>query len=109
IGKYGIGLYLGQTGTASAFGAAGSVVVILVWIYYSAQIFLFGAEWTRVCAERKGLPIVPKANAVLLSADAVLPQGMPTQEHATAAAGADRSPPAPAWPARQRPGQQPAH
>jgi len=48
IGKTAIGLYLGQSGFASAFGAAGSVVVLLGWVYYSAQIFFLGAEFTRV-------------------------------------------------------------
>jgi len=46
-GKVGIGLYLGKTGVASAYGAAGSIVVIMVWVYYSAQIFLFAAEVAR--------------------------------------------------------------
>ncbi|MEO7760305.1 MAG: YihY/virulence factor BrkB family protein [Casimicrobiaceae bacterium] len=46
IGKFLIGLYIGKTGVASGFGAAGSIVVVLVWVYYSAQIFLLGAEFT---------------------------------------------------------------
>jgi membrane protein len=46
VGKLVIGLYLGKAGIASAYGAAGSLVVLLVWVYYSAQIFLFGAEFT---------------------------------------------------------------
>jgi membrane protein len=54
IGKLLIGLYLGRTGVASAFGAAGSLVVLLVWVYYSAQIFLLGAEFTRVYTHRHG-------------------------------------------------------
>ena len=54
IGKLLIGVYLGKTAIASAFGAAGSIVVLLVWVYYSAQIFLLGAEFTWVYAnERK--------------------------------------------------------
>lgn len=64
LGKALIGLYLGQTGTASAYGAAGSLAVLLIWLYYSAQIFLFGAELTRAYASRLGSPMVPKANAV---------------------------------------------
>jgi membrane protein len=48
VGKALIGLYLGQSGVASAYGAAGSVVVLLVWVYYSAVILLFGAEFTHV-------------------------------------------------------------
>ena len=46
LGKFLIGLYIGKTGVASAFGAAGSLVVVLIWVYYSAQIFLLGAEFT---------------------------------------------------------------
>jgi len=47
LGKYAIGLYLGNSAVASGFGAAGSVVALLVWVYYSAQIFFLGAEFTR--------------------------------------------------------------
>jgi membrane protein len=54
IGKQLIGLYLGNSGLSSTYGAAGSFVVILVWIYYSAQILLFGAEFTQVFARRFG-------------------------------------------------------
>jgi membrane protein len=54
IGKYLIGLYVGQAGVISGFGAAGSLVVILVWVYYSAQIFLIGAEFTWVYANMFG-------------------------------------------------------
>lgn len=52
LGKYGIGLYLGKTGATSTYGAAGSVVAVLLWIYYSSLIFLFGAEVTRVQSRR---------------------------------------------------------
>ena len=54
VGKFAIGFYLGRSGIASAYGAAGSLVVLLVWVYYSAQIFLFGAELTQVYACRHG-------------------------------------------------------
>lgn len=53
-GKYLIGLYLGKASVGSAYGAAGSLVALLVWVYYSAQIFLFGAEFTHVYAKRQG-------------------------------------------------------
>ena len=51
VGKFLIGLYLGHSSVASSYGAAGSVVVLLVWVYYSAQVILLGAEFTRVYAE----------------------------------------------------------
>ena len=54
IGKFLIGLYLGKSAVASSFGAAGSLVVVMVWVYYSAQIFLFGAEFTWVYAHEFG-------------------------------------------------------
>jgi membrane protein len=54
IGRFLIGLYIGKTGVASGFGAAGSVAVVFVWVYYSAQVFLVGAEFTWVYAQRLG-------------------------------------------------------
>ena len=54
IGKFLIGLYIGKSGVASGFGAAGTLVAMLLWIYYSAQIFLLGAEFTWVYAKRHG-------------------------------------------------------
>ena len=63
-GKYLIGVYLGRTATASAFGAAGSLVVLLFWVYYSALIGFFGAEFTQVYARRYGSGIRPQKHAV---------------------------------------------
>lgn len=63
IGKYLLGLYLGNSGAASSFGAAGSLVLILLWIYYSAQILLFGAEFTQVYSERHGSRIAVAGGA----------------------------------------------
>ena len=54
IGKFLIGLYLGYSAEGAAYGAAGSMVILMLWIYYSAQIFLMGAEFTQVYAERFG-------------------------------------------------------
>ena len=61
-----LGLYLGRGAFGNAYGAAGSFVVLLVWIYYSSQVFLFGAELTQVLARRRGAAIVPKAGAVVV-------------------------------------------
>jgi membrane protein len=54
VGKALIGLYLGNSAVASSYGAAGSVILVLIWVYYSAQIFLLGAEFTKVYAHRYG-------------------------------------------------------
>jgi membrane protein len=73
LGKFLIGLYLGSSGMGTAYGAAGSLAVFLIWIYYSAQIFYFGAEFTKVYAchfrrsavsgKRGSLPCNPKGTA----------------------------------------------
>lgn len=63
LGKYVIGLYFGQRALGSAFGAAGSFAVLLIWIYYSALICFFGAEFTQVYARRQGGRILPKGHA----------------------------------------------
>ena len=60
IGQQVIGLYLGQSSIASSYGAAGSVMVLLLWVYYSCQIVLFGAEFTRVWAARHGVRPKPE-------------------------------------------------
>jgi membrane protein len=75
IGKYLIGLYLGNSSISSTYGAAGSFAVILVWIFYSAQILLFGAEFTQVYAKRHGSQIRPADNAVAVSDAALVAQG----------------------------------
>jgi membrane protein len=63
-GKFLIGLYLGSGSLTSAYGAAGSLVIILVWVYYSALIFLFGAELTYIYTKEVGSGIEPYTNAV---------------------------------------------
>ena len=63
LGKYLIGLYLGRGSLGSAYGAAGSLIVFLAWVFYSAQILLFGAELTQVYARRYGRQIKPNSRA----------------------------------------------
>jgi membrane protein len=63
LGRALIGWYLSHAAVASQFGAAGSLVVFLMWVYYSAQIFLLGAEFTQVYAEARGRPIRPAPGA----------------------------------------------
>lgn len=63
IGKFAIGVYLGRSSLASSYGVAGSLIVLLVWVYYSAQIMFFGAEFTQVYANRYGQKVLPSKNA----------------------------------------------
>ena len=63
VGKFAIGMYLGKADVGSAYGAAGSLVILLVWVYYSSQILLYGAEFTSVYANRYGSRIVAVSNA----------------------------------------------
>ncbi len=108
IGKFLIGLYIGKSGIASGFGAAGSLIVILLWVYYSAQIFLVGAEFTWVYAKTLGslrgidgvAEVAQKAAAAdeapTRSAD---PPGSDARTTATATAATTPMPPQPAVPA----------
>jgi membrane protein len=64
LGKYLVGLYLGNSSVLTPFGAAGSLALILLWTYYSSMIFLFGAEFTQVWANVHGRSIVPEPGAV---------------------------------------------
>jgi len=76
IGKTLIGLYLGRSTVGSVYGAAGSLIVILLWVYYSAQIVFFGAEFTKVYSRRFGTVVVPDPTAVPLTMAARAAQGM---------------------------------
>ena len=76
VGKFLIGLYLGKSAVASAYGAAGSLVIIVVWVYYSAQILLFGAEFTKVWTKRRGFGFVPEQTAVPVTQEARAEQGL---------------------------------
>jgi membrane protein len=77
VGKFLIGLYVGKAGVASPYGAAGSLVVIVVWVYYSAHILFIGAEFTQVVARALGSPLVPARGAVALTEEARAQQGIP--------------------------------
>ncbi|RUT05290.1 hypothetical protein DSM106972_041110 [Dulcicalothrix desertica PCC 7102] len=76
IGRYLLGFYLARATFNSTYGAAGSIVVILFWVNYAAQILFFGAEFTQVYARRYGTQIVPDKNAVPITEEARLQQGM---------------------------------
>ncbi|MFD2555851.1 YihY/virulence factor BrkB family protein [Sphingobacterium tabacisoli] len=66
IGKYGISLYLSVNATATAYGAAGSIIILLAWVYYSAAILYYGAEFTKEYALRYGSGVKPASFAVLI-------------------------------------------
>jgi membrane protein len=76
VGKLLIGIYLGKASIGSAYGAAGSLVVLLVWIYYSSLILFFGAELTQVYAKQFGSRIVPKEGAEPVTAEGRAQQGL---------------------------------
>lgn len=89
LGKFAIGLYLGKSGVVSTYGAAGSVIVLLLWVYYSSQIVLFGAELTRAHAERSGRRLPPKEDAVPIVTvrEAPAPSSAPPRDGRRAGAG----------------------
>jgi membrane protein len=70
LGKFALGLYLGRSGVGSSYGAAGSLIVLLLWVFYSSQIVFFGAEFTQVYANRFGSRVAPSGNAVAVSKQA---------------------------------------
>lgn len=83
VGKYLIGLYLGQASVTSSYGAAGSLVVLLLWVYYSSLILLFGAEFTRVHASKSGHRVPPSDNAIEIRCESLARQGAPIREQGT--------------------------
>ncbi len=85
LGRFLIGWYLGQAATESTYGAAGSLVALLIWIYYSTQILFLGAEFTQVYAKAYGARIEPGENAVRVTEAERVQQGMANQKTVTAA------------------------
>lgn len=79
VGKWAIGLYLGNSTPGSTYGAAGSLIVLLLWVYYSAQILFLGAEFTQVYANKYGSRIVADETAVSLTPAARAQQGIPLE------------------------------
>ena len=81
LGQFLLGLYLGKGSVSSAYGAAGSLVVVLVWVYYSAQILFFGAKFTQIYAEKCGSHLQPVAGAQVITQkeDPSAPHGGRTQ------------------------------
>lgn len=77
IGKTALGWYLGRESTASAYGAAGSVVLLILWVYYATCILLYGAEFTQVHAASTGRQIEPSAHARMVQGAGVPPGALP--------------------------------
>jgi membrane protein len=100
IGKFVLGWYLGREATASAYGAAGALALVLLWVYYSSIILLFGAEFTQVAAVHRGNAILPDRDAVLVDEtgdvpDVPVPARLPDPaKSAVSTPGAGADPPA---------------
>jgi membrane protein len=80
LGKYLLGLYIARSGIASVYGAAGSLVIVLIWVYYSAQILFLGAEFTQVYSKRHGERIAPTEDAVKVTEAERAQQGIPHED-----------------------------
>ncbi len=82
LGKAGISFYIGKSNVGSTYGAAGSLVVLLLWVYYSSIILYFGAEFTKAYASKYADPIHPNEYAVTMQTVEVEKGNAPVQEHA---------------------------
>ena len=83
IGKFLIGIYLGSSGVTSVYGAAGSLVTVLLWVYYSSLIFFLGAEFTQVYAAEYGAGVTPAESAQATERDAnARPRAVPAKKKA---------------------------
>jgi membrane protein len=102
IGKFLIGLYLGKSDVGSSFGAFGSIIIVMVWVYYSAQIFLLGAEFTWVYAHDAGSRQAQPAARENLVREAVEPQRKPLPATSAVVASQPLMPIAPAIERRRR-------
>jgi membrane protein len=109
LGRLAIGIYLGNSATASTYGAAASLVVVMIWVYYSAQILFLGAEFTQAYARMRGQPITPDEDAVAMTEEARIQQGLASKEtvqRKEAETEGETQPAAPPAPPRTAPGAQ---
>lgn len=95
IGRFLLGLYLGNSSFGSTYGAAGSLVIILAWVYYASQILFFGAEFTQVYSRRYGSQIVPAKNAEPLTDEGDAKQGLKGNGNDQAEQSSDNKPASP--------------
>lgn len=91
IGKFLLGWYLGRAASTSIYGTAGSVMAVLLWVYYSAQILFFGAELTQAYAHQTRDRVRPTENAVPVTEQERSQQGMPSTDHVEAATRREES------------------
>jgi membrane protein len=90
LGKYGLAMYFVYASPTSAFGAAGSLVAVLLWVYYSSFILFFGAEFTKVWSVRHlHEPVVPQENAVKVTEEDRARQGIPSEQRLAEALSGD--------------------
>jgi membrane protein len=94
IGKFAIGMYLGKSDLGSAYGAAGSLVIVLAWVYYSSMILFLGAEFTQVYAAAAGHRVEPARNAVPVTAEKRAEQGIPQPSGVVSAPPEEQAQPA---------------
>jgi membrane protein len=80
VGKFLLGLYLARSSVASAYGAAGSIVIILLWVFYSSQVLFFGAEFTQVYARSCGSHCASAGSSALASQSPPITTTLPTRE-----------------------------
>jgi membrane protein len=80
LGKFLLGVYIARSGVANIYGAAGSLVIVLIWVYYSAQILFLGAEFTQVYSQRHGERVAPTPDAVKVTEAERAQQGMPHEQ-----------------------------
>lgn len=92
VGEYALGFYFDRSDPTSAFGAAGSIILLLLWIYYSAQIIFLGAEFTEVYARVLGSGVKPQKGAVAITDEARAQQGIPSEGEVERQAQAQGSP-----------------
>lgn len=90
VGQFALGLYIGSGAVGTSFGAVSSLVIILVWIYYSTQILFLGAEFTQVYTNKYGSLVKPKENAEMVTEDARAQQGMPATDGKEGGKGANQ-------------------
>jgi len=91
IGKFLLAFYLGRESTASSYGAAGSVILVLLWIYYTSVILFSGAEFTRVHAEEMGTRIAPEGNVEPVTQEMRAKEGLPAAAKPVAGTVADQT------------------